>query len=188
MPEFFVRRAKLLAFVDLKHISRPRYGDILNGLDPAGSGSHEHDAIRQGNRLDQIVGDKNNRFSGRGPEFEELILQDDAGLRVQRPERLIHQDQFRIVDQGANDIGPLAHPARQLMGIMILEAAQANPPNQFFRPMSPNAFFYSSDLQRDLDIFAQGAPGQEIIFLRDVTDFRTNVGDGAAAENDATGS
>ena len=45
--------------MNLKHIPRPSYRDILNGLDLAWPGSHEHDPIRQGNRLDQIVGDKN---------------------------------------------------------------------------------------------------------------------------------
>src|SRR5882724_2662946 len=64
-PEPLVRGAKLLAFMDLKNIPWPSYRDIFNGLDLAGPGSHEHDPIRQGNRFDQIVGDKNNGFSGR---------------------------------------------------------------------------------------------------------------------------
>src|SRR5512141_662779 len=73
-PEPFIRGAKFLAFMNLKHIPRPSYSDIFNGLDLAGPGSHEHNPIRQGNRFDQIVGDKNNGFSGRRPELEELIL------------------------------------------------------------------------------------------------------------------
>jgi hypothetical protein len=71
---------------------------------------------------------------------------------------------------------------------MVLEAAQADPPNQFFRPVPSNAFFYSSDLKRNLDVLAQRTPGQEIVFLRDVTDFRANLMDRVAAKNDATGS
>ena len=35
LPKPFIGGTKLLAFVDLKHISRPRNSDLLDGFDPA---------------------------------------------------------------------------------------------------------------------------------------------------------
>ena len=55
------------------------------------------------------MGDKYDCLFRRVPKFQELILQNDSGLRIQRAEGLVHQDQLGVVNKRSNDIGALAH-------------------------------------------------------------------------------
>ena len=111
----------------------------------------------------------------------------NPGLGVERTQRLVHQDQLRIVNQRANDIGPLAHPARQFVGIVVLESVQSDLRDQIARSLPSLTLLQTSDLQRDLDIFNQGAPREEIVFLRDVTDLCRYAVDSIAAKKNTTG-
>ena len=47
-------------------------------------------------------------------------------MRVQGPERLIHQEDVRVNRQGAGQPGPLLHPAGKLIGKVVLEPPQAD--------------------------------------------------------------
>ena len=53
-----------------------------------------------------------------------LGLQDHTVLRVQRRERLIHQEHARIGHEGAGDGAALAHAAGQLVRIVFAEFAE----------------------------------------------------------------
>ena len=48
-------------------------------------------------------------------QADELLLHDDAGLRVERAERLVHQQHLGIEHIGARDGDALLHAARKLM-------------------------------------------------------------------------
>src|SRR5262249_33958271 len=60
------------------------------------------------------------------PDLQQLLLHQLAGLRVERCERLVHQQNFRIHDQRARKVHTLLHAARQLVGIMMLEPGEAD--------------------------------------------------------------
>jgi hypothetical protein len=51
------------------NISRSRNLDLLDGLDFAGPRAHQHDAVRQGNRFDQIMSNEDDGLLGRRPEI-----------------------------------------------------------------------------------------------------------------------
>ena len=59
-------------------------------------------------------------------ERKELLLQNFARLRVERRERLIHQENRRVHDQRAHETHALLHSARELVGIMALEAGESD--------------------------------------------------------------
>ena len=42
---------------------------------------------------------------------QQFFPQDDPGLLVERAERLVHQEDVRVLDEGLGDRRPLLHPA-----------------------------------------------------------------------------
>ena len=93
-------------------VTRPRkmHGDDV--LDTAWPRGHHHDAIAQQNRFFDIMGDEYRRSPIGTPHPQELLLHDAARLRIERGERLVHQQDFRIVDKHARERNPLSHTAR----------------------------------------------------------------------------
>ena len=61
---------------------------------------------------------------GRLPDAQQLLVHVLAGDLVERAERLVHQQDLRPRDERPRDRDPLPHPARQLPGIGLLEAAE----------------------------------------------------------------
>src|SRR5262249_11043088 len=103
-------------------------------------------------------------------ELQQLVLQHDPGLGVERAKGLIHQNELRIIDKRADDVGALAHAAGKLVRIMILEAREPDLTDQIERAAAPLAFVRAANLERDLDVLHERAPGKQVVFLRDVTD------------------
>src|SRR5438128_1867861 len=72
------------------------------------------------------MGNEQHGLFGFHPDLQQLLLHQLAGLRVERCERLVHQQNLRIHDQRARKVHALLHAARQLVGIMMLEAGKAD--------------------------------------------------------------
>jgi hypothetical protein len=72
------------------------------------------------------VGDEQHRLALRLPDAEQQFLHQLARLVVERAEGLVHQQHARVVGQRAGDRHALLHAARQLLGKVVLEAAQAH--------------------------------------------------------------
>src|SRR6187402_271836 len=60
------------------------------------------------------------------PDANQLLLQRLARERVERAERLVHEQHGWIVGQHAGDRHALLHPTRELVGIAIAEAIEPN--------------------------------------------------------------
>ena len=58
--------------------------------------------------------------------LQQLVLQDQLVLRVERGERLVHQQDLGIGHQGAREADALAHAAGELLRIVSAEAGQAD--------------------------------------------------------------
>ena len=54
----------------------------------------------------------------------QLIEHQQLELRIQRAERLVHQQRFGLVDQRARQRDALAHAARKLRRVVVLESLQ----------------------------------------------------------------
>ena len=63
-------------------------------------------------------------FFSRSHVFQQLGLELGTGLSVQRAERLVHQQDFRIGGIGAGDCDALLHAAGKLLGIVVGELDQ----------------------------------------------------------------
>ena len=96
----------------LDHSARPR--------------AHDEDAIGEEQRLVDIVGDEDRGCRNLAPDVEQHLLHHAARLRIERAERLVHQEHPRLVDQGPRDLDPLLHASRQLRGVERLESRKTD--------------------------------------------------------------
>ena len=93
-----------------------------------------------------------------------------AGLRIERAERLVHQDHRRIVGQRADQRGALAHAAGEFVRIMILEPAKADRADQHIGALARLGIEPALHFEREQHVLQRRSPGQQIVFLRDVAD------------------
>src|SRR5215217_2983561 len=76
--------------------ARARDVDVEDGLDAPGSRAHHDDAIGEEDRLVDLVGDKQHRLAGLVPDLQQLLLHELARLRVERGERLVHEQDLGV--------------------------------------------------------------------------------------------
>src|SRR2546426_11931710 len=60
--------------------------------------------VGESDRLAQVVSDEDDRLARSIPQLEELILQEQSRLGVERAERLVHQDDLGGVHERADDV------------------------------------------------------------------------------------
>jgi hypothetical protein len=93
-------------------------------------------------------------------DLEQLFLHHLAGLRVQRGEGLVHEEDLGVHDQGPSQVDPL-HPARQLVGIVVLESLEAHHLDEVLRPGPGLAGADPLALQAVEDVSEDGPPGEQ---------------------------
>src|SRR5262249_11569878 len=87
------------------------------GVHRAGVGREPDDPIGEVHRLRNVVRDVDDGLLGLAPHVDEQALHLVAGQRVERRERLVHQEHGRIVGECARDRRALLHPPPELGGI-----------------------------------------------------------------------
>ena len=87
---------------------------------------HHRDAVAEQDRLVDRMGDEHHGLALVGPlhQRQQFLLQDFAGLRIERRERLVHQQDRRVHRQRPHQPDALLHAAGELIGIVLLEARQ----------------------------------------------------------------
>ena len=99
---------------------------VHDGLDAARPRRHHRHAVGEIDRLLHVVGDEDHGLRRALPDAQQLALHQPAGLRVERAERLVHQQDLGIEGERARDRGALLHAAGKLRGVAVLEAVQAD--------------------------------------------------------------
>ncbi len=107
-------------------VARPAERHVEHLLDAAGARAHHRDAVAEQDRLVDRMGDEHHGLALVRPlhQLQQLLLQDLAGLRVERGERLVHQQDRRVHGERAHQPDALLHAARELIGIVLLEAGE----------------------------------------------------------------
>ena len=94
-------------------------GHVL--ADPSRAPRHDDHAIAESDGLLDVVGHEEHRGVGRLPQAEQLLLQDDLRLRVDRSERFVHQEVFGSGEKRTGQADALAHPDRELVWVGVTE-------------------------------------------------------------------
>ena len=77
---------------------------------------------------------------------------------VERAERLVHEQQIRIVDERAAEADALLHPAGQLVRVCVFEPIQPDELDQFLRGRSIILDIQAADFDLQQDVAQGGAP------------------------------
>src|SRR5262249_60067663 len=109
----------------LHDVPRMPERDIDDLLDAARLGRHHHGAVAEEQRLVDRMCYVNYRLAGLLPDAHQFGLQDDAVLRIERRERLIHQQHGGGGHERTGDGGALAHAAPQLGRIVMTTLSEA---------------------------------------------------------------
>ena len=111
------------------------------------------------------MGDEEHGLAALLPDARQLRLHDLTGLRVERRKGLVHEQQSGIDREGAGEIDALAHAARELARIIVLEAFEAHELEQAHGVRPLRGAQGAADLRSDFRIGENVAPGQQIVLL-----------------------
>ena len=138
--------------------ARARQLDLHLGEHAARPAREHDDAIGHVHRLVDVVRDVDDRLARALPDPEELLLHQLTCLRIERRERLVHQQDRRLHGQRARDPHTLAHAARQLVWVLRLEPRE--PGHVEVAARAPGALVAGQThlLQAELDVGLHGAP------------------------------
>ena len=100
----------------------------------SGTACQQHDAVAEARRLTHVVRDEHDGEPCLAPHVLELVVQQVARDGVERAERLVHEEDIRVLREGAGERDPLAHAAGELVGPLLREAAEVHEVEQLERP------------------------------------------------------
>src|SRR5262245_53438050 len=164
VPDAIVDLGKAWELMNVKNVARARQRDLAQSLYFAGRAGEDGNAIAERDRLDDIVGDENNAAPGALPEPQQLVLENEPGLGVERAKRLIHQNDVNaVVNERAHNGNALAHSAGKLVRIQFFESLQPDAIEISKRAGAPFRRRHALAFQCKLHIGNRRAPGKQIV-------------------------
>ena len=136
----------------------------------AGIAAQHDDAIGQQDGFFDIVRDEKDGSRGDGlllPQLQQFAAQVLRGQHIERGEGLVHEEDFRLDDEGAGESDPLPHAAGELLGIGGLEAVQTDGVEDLEALLAALLRAHAARLQRRFDIFEHRQPGEKGKALED---------------------
>ena len=104
---------------------------------------------------------------------KQQVAHDLARLRVERPERLVHQQDLRVADQHLGEADALALSSRELVGIAVAEGGKADALEPGLCPLQRLRAGGAGDLQADGDVVARRLPRHHRVLLEQVAGARS---------------
>src|SRR6266511_3113385 len=128
---------------------------------PARTAAEQDDPVAEADRLAHVVGDEQDGQVLLPPDPFELVVQDVASHRVERAERLVHQQDVGVLCEGAGQRHTLAHAARQFVRSLVAEALEPYDLEQFFAALLAFRPAQTAQPQRQLDVAGHGEPREQ---------------------------
>ena len=154
--------------------SSQRISDVP--VDSARTLSHDHDSVTHVDGFINVVSDEKHRSAAIFPEAQHFVLQAHAGEGIERAERFVEEENFRVIDECACQSNALGHAPGKMMRISIGKCFESDEPHKFVHFIS----FFAQDSARNeagLDITPNRQPGKQIRILKNETTFRTRLVD-----------
>ena len=146
--------------------ARARHRHLDQLLHLAGMRRQHQDAVGEEDRLVEIVGDEDDGDVDLAPDFQQMRLHLGTRLRVERAERLVHQQNARLIGERAHDRHALLHAAGQLMRIGVGEFLQTDEIAAIAAPRcSASYLLVAVDLEAEHHVLLHGQPGEQRVAL-----------------------
>ena len=156
------RRRRKSAFSRVESWSRGRAkGTSISCARRPGFDCKRDHPVAEVDRLFEIVGDEHDGDAGGGDEARHLVLQAMPGHGVERAERLVHQEDRRLLRQAARDLQALLHAAGELRRVSLGVGGEADRAQQLADAGSALPLRHADRLQRQRHVAGDGAPGQQ---------------------------
>src|ERR1043166_6051231 len=91
-----------------------------------GTSPHDRDLLAQKHGFADVMGDIDDRHAKLLPNSNQLFLHDPLADRIERGERFIHQQHFRLEDQRPRKLAALFHSTRKLVGKFVCVVLQSD--------------------------------------------------------------
>ena len=158
------QKARRLAIAVLRNV------DLEIGANAPRIAAQHDDAVGQQHRLLDIVGhdeDGGGRHLLVEPQLQQLGAQVFRGEDIERRERLVHEEHFRLDHQRARKADALLHSAREFLGIRGFEAVETDGVDHLQGALVALDGAHGSRDQRRFDVFQNGEPGKQREALED---------------------
>src|SRR5215510_11459704 len=103
------------------------------------------------------------------PELEQQVAHDLSCLRVERAERLIHQEDLWVADEDLREADTLALATRQHMRIAFGKACKADPREPGLCPFVRLVPRHADGLEADRHVLDRRLPGKQRISLEQIS-------------------
>ena len=114
--------------------------------------AHDQDPVAELERLLEVVGDEHHRLAEVAVEAEHLVLHIAADQWVERRERLVEEQQRRVVRQRAGQPDALLHAAGELVGVGVLVAVQPHQGDDLLGPVPALLLLHPTHLEAVGDV------------------------------------
>ncbi len=165
----------------LHHVERRQHGDRVHVLDEIGhilvgrvlddilrraalddaAAFHDGDAVADAEGLVEIVADEQDGLLQAALEFQQFVLQPGADQRIERRERLVHQQDRRAGGKGAGETDALLHAARKLLDLAAGPFGQIDEFQLLVDALLALRVRHAGQFQPEADIVGNRAPGQQ---------------------------
>src|SRR5580698_10560042 len=142
--------------------------DIVDSLDARRTVCQHDHPVRQRHRFLDVMGNQQYRSSFASHQLGHVALEHDLGLEIERGERFVQQDDFRVGDEGSRQSNALAHAARECRGIVAVERSETDLAQHRVRFVLPLGAPHASQFEPERDIGERRAPGHQHILLQHV--------------------
>ena len=141
---------------------------------------HDDDAVAELRGFVEVVADEDDRLLEPRLQFQQFVLQPRADQRIERRERLVHQEDVGVGREGTGEADALLHAARELMRELVGPALEADHRELLVDDRVPCPARHAAQFEPHADIVAHAAPGQQRELLEHHRDpARAQVAQGA---------
>ena len=134
---------------------------------------HDRDAVAELQGLGEVVGDEDHRLAQVLLQRDHLILHVPADQRVERAERLVEQQDLRVVRERASQPDPLLHAAGELVGVGGVPSVQPDAAEHLVRRRQPFLPSLTLHLEPEGHVLGDRAVREQTEVLEDHADLAT---------------
>src|SRR5437773_7646877 len=145
-------------------------------LDPAGTRSHDNDAVAHVDGFIDVMSNKQHGRAPRLPEAQHFILHTHPRKGVERAKWFVEQEHFGMVDHRPRERDALGHASREMVRKGISKRFQTYQSHEFI-DLTAFLFQHTARHETGFDVASHGEPRKKIRILKDKAPLGTWRGD-----------